>query len=102
MDELTGGVDPFGAGTAARRVAQNRVGRATPAAPALVYHGDADTLVDVSQGRGLRADWCAQGATVRYSELPLTGHVGGALLGGPGAVRWLAERFAGIPAPSNC
>lgn len=101
-DELTGGVDPFGSGAAAARVAQNRVGGAAPAVPALVYHGGADTLVEVGQGRGLRADWCARGATVRYRELPLTGHVGAALLGGPGAVRWLAARFAGVPAPSNC
>ncbi|NMH91761.1 lipase [Pseudonocardia bannensis] len=84
------------------RLAENDAGSVAPAFPALVYHGGADELIPATQGRGLRADWCAHGATVQYTELPGAEHVGGAVLGGPAAVSWLADRFAGLPAPTSC
>ncbi|NMI01743.1 lipase [Pseudonocardia sp. K10HN5] len=94
--------DPLARDDVRARLAENSVGSVAPGFPALVYHGGADELIPVVQGRGLRSDWCARGATVHYLELPGTEHVTGAALGGPPVVGWLADRFAGRPAPSNC
>jgi hypothetical protein len=99
-EQLAAVPDPLGG--ARDRLAENSIGAVAPAFPALVYHGGADELIPVEQGRGLRADWCALGVPVRYEELPLTGHVQGAALGGPVAVDWLDGRFAGADAPSDC
>lgn len=99
-EQLTAVPDPLDG--ARDRLADNSIGAVAPAFPALVYHGGADELIPVEQGRGLRADWCALGVPVRYEELPLTGHVQGAALGGPIAVEWLDDRFAGSDAPSDC
>lgn len=99
--QLIAAPDPL-TGDAGERLGENGVGADAPAFPAFVYHGGVDELIPVAQGRGLRADWCAGGTTVQYTELPLTGHIGGAALGGTPAVNWLADRFAGSPAPSSC
>lgn len=99
-EQLTAVPDPLDG--ARDRLAENGIGAAAPAFPALVYHGGADELIPVEQGRGLRADWCALGVPVRYEELPATRHVQGAALGGPIAVEWLDHRFAGADAPSDC
>lgn len=99
--QLTAVPDPI-AGEAGERLDDNGAGSVAPAFPALVYHAGADELIPVAQGRELRADWCALGAEVSYRELPATGHIGGAGLGGPFAVEFLGERFAGAQAPSSC
>ncbi|WP_308259254.1 lipase family protein [Pseudonocardia sp. H11422] len=94
--------DPLAGEDVQVRLAENGAGSVAPAAPALVYHGGADELIPVTQARGLRADWCEQGATVQYTELPGAEHVDGAVLGGPAAANWLADRFADHPAPTSC
>lgn len=100
-EQLSAVPDPV-AGAAGERLRENGVGADGPSFPAFVYHGGVDELIPVEQGRGLTADWCAGGTDVEYLELPLTGHIGGAVLGGQPAVDWLAGRFAGSPAPSSC
>ncbi len=89
-------------GEAVVRLGENSVGAVAPGFPAFVYHGAADELIPVAQGRGLRADWCALGVPVEYREFPAIEHVGGGVLGGPLAVNWLADRFADKSAPTTC
>jgi hypothetical protein len=84
------------------RLAENRAGTQAPAAPVYLYHGTADELIPLAVGRQLRADWCRQGATVRWQEIPLAEHILGVTVGGPAAMAWLGDRFAGRPATSNC
>lgn len=85
-----------------RIVAEQRIGRTRPAAPVLVTHSRLDDVIPFGVGEQLVADWCARGATVRFSANLAPGHVGGVLphLGRTG--RWLAARFRGEPAPTTC
>jgi hypothetical protein len=99
-EQLSAVPDPLAG--ARDRFAENSVGGFAPAFPALVYHGAADELIPVTQGRGLRDDWCRLGVPVRYTELPATGHVGAAARGAPAAVAFLADRFAAGSVPSSC
>ena len=46
--------------------------------------------------------FCAAGVKIDHVETLLGEHVGVALTGAPGAVAYLAARFAGRPAPEDC
>jgi hypothetical protein len=72
-----------------------------PKVPTLQYHATADDLVPFAQARDLHTRWCARGADTRLVTLP-GNHVVGAILGGPGAITWLADAFAGQPQPASC
>ena len=84
------------------RLAENRAGTRAPTAPVYLYHGTADELIPLAVGRRLRADWCGLGASVRWQEIPLAEHILGVSVGGPAAMTWLGDRFAGKPVTSNC
>ncbi|HVL84706.1 MAG TPA: alpha/beta fold hydrolase [Pseudonocardia sp.] len=99
-EQLSADADPLAG--ARGRLAENSVGATAPAFPALVYHGGADELIPVEQGRDLRDGWCALGVDVRYREFPLGTHIGTAAVAGSSAVGFLAERFSGVDAPSDC
>lgn len=85
-----------------RRLRASDLGTRKPDAPVYLYHGTLDELIPYGVGKQLRADWCARGATVRWSSIPLGEHVLGAIVGARPAADWLAERFAGKPADGNC
>ncbi|MFI6054958.1 lipase family protein [Streptomyces violascens] len=84
------------------RLAESKLGTHRPDAPVYLYHGTVDELIPYAVGRQLRSDWCAKGADVEWHALPLLGHIGGVTVGGVPAANWLADRFAGKPAQSNC
>jgi pimeloyl-ACP methyl ester carboxylesterase len=84
------------------RLTDNRAGDRAPAAPVFLYHGTADELIPIAVGRELRTQWCGLGASVRWQEIPLAEHILGVAVGGPAAMTWLGNRFAGRPATSNC
>lgn len=84
------------------RLAENRAGTRAPGAPVYLYHGTFDELIPLSVGRGLRTAWCGLGAPVRWQEIPLAEHILGVGIGGPAAMTWLGDRFAGRPVTSNC
>lgn len=83
-------------------VDEQALGRVAPKVPVIVSHSGADEVVPVEVGRALAADWCAKGATVQFVEVPVPTHVGGAIGAYQGVSDWLAARFAGEKAPSNC
>jgi alpha-beta hydrolase superfamily lysophospholipase len=71
----------------------------TASAPMLVLFGDADTTVDPAWTRDAVRRGCASGDVIASVEQPGRGHTDVDL----GAVLpWLRDRFAGVPAPSNC
>jgi hypothetical protein len=74
----------------------------TPAAPIYDYHAVLDELAPITGDRALMARYCAAGAVVQHVESPLDEHVSLALTGAPGAIAYLADRFAGRRAPSTC
>jgi pimeloyl-ACP methyl ester carboxylesterase len=84
------------------RLADNRAGTQAPAAPVYLYHGSADELIPRGVGERLRTEWCGLGATVHWQQIPLAEHILGVSIGGPAAMAWLGQRFAGRPATNNC
>ncbi|MGW5121176.1 lipase family protein [Streptomyces noursei] len=84
------------------RLRESTLGTRTPDAPVYLYHGTADELIPYAVGARLRAEWCARGARVQWTSIPLGEHVLGAIVGAAPAADWLADRFAGRPVPDNC
>ncbi|UOX92738.1 lipase family protein [Amycolatopsis sp. FBCC-B4732] len=91
----------------------------TPSVPGFIAQGNAgflegttSTLPGIGTGdgvmvagdvRALARQYCATGnATIKYVQYDALSHVGGAAAWAPAAIGWLADRFAGKPAPSNC
>lgn len=85
-----------------QRLRESDLGTRRPDAPVFLYHGTLDELIPYGVGKQLRTDWCAKGAEVRWAPIPLGEHVVGAVAGAVPAADWLAGRFAGKPAHSNC
>ncbi|MDC5696556.1 NPCBM/NEW2 domain-containing protein [Intrasporangium calvum] len=73
-----------------------------PAVPTLVSHSQLDDIVAYQAGLGTAQRWCAQGAPVQFKPNLAPGHVGGALASYVDAQAFLADRFAGKAATSNC
>lgn len=68
----------------------------------LMQHGLLDEVIPYAIGTGLRDQYCAEGVTVEFQTYPLADHALGAVATAPGAIAWLADRLAGIPAATNC
>ncbi|MFD9906361.1 lipase family protein [Streptomyces sp. NPDC059063] len=85
-----------------QRLRESRVGTRAPDAPVYLYHALADELIPYGVGKQVRADWCARDANVEWHTVPLGEHVSGVITQSPLAAQWLADRFEGKPARSNC
>ncbi|ADB53239.1 Triacylglycerol lipase [Conexibacter woesei DSM 14684] len=79
----------------------NNLGVVRPSVPLLQYHGSYDEVIPYAVEERLHRQWCALGATSRLSAYPLE-HVTTQLGAQIEVVNWLADRFAGRAAPSNC
>lgn len=84
------------------RLAESRLGTSGPGHPVYLYHGLLDELIPHRLGAGLRQDWCARGATVRWRTHRGLKHLDTVLAGSAPAADWLADRFGGRPAGGNC
>ncbi len=79
----------------------NNLGTVKPAVPVLQYHGAIDEVIPYAVEQKLHDQWCALGA--RSQLTPWIGeHVTTQLLAQTDVVNWIANRFAGQTAPSNC
>lgn len=76
------------------------VGQRKGAGPILVLQGTGDGLY-ATYDRFL-ADICATGTKVHGITYPNISHDHVLVKGGPDALTWLADRFAGRPAPNDC
>ncbi len=83
------------------RLNEQRLGTMAPKVPTYVYHGTLDNIVPFQFGERLRNGWCSLGASVEFRSGPYE-HLLGIFLGAPGGVQFLADRFAGKAAISNC
>ncbi|MCO4253230.1 lipase family protein [Pseudarthrobacter raffinosi] len=72
-----------------------------PNAPVHFYMASHDELVVPANADKLVQHYCEEGVKVQYIKYPGE-HVTAQVTGFPGAVAWLADRFAGKPAPSSC
>jgi hypothetical protein len=102
LNEFTVSPDSLADPVARSVLADNALGATAPRTPVFLYHAYFDQLIPVTVGRQLKADYCAAGARVRYHEDYVTDHIGLAGTAAPLAVSYLADRFAGRPAPTNC
>ncbi|MCQ4118036.1 lipase family protein [Rhodococcus tibetensis] len=68
--------------------------------PMLVVVGERDNLI-LPQWTSEAVDKaCEQGDVIEFESRPGEGHADGRAV--PGAVQWIADRFAGVPAPNTC
>lgn len=86
---------------------QDRLGRSTlgstpPQIPVHQYHASFDEMVPLAPAEALRDQYCAAGVQLSWSEYLLAEHALGMVEGFPGAVTFMAARFAGLPATSTC
>jgi hypothetical protein len=102
LNEFTVSQDPLAEPVAQTVLADNALGNRAPTTPVFLFHAYFDQLIPVEVGRQLKADYCAGGTKVSYYEDYVTEHIGLDITAAPLAVSYLADRFAGRPAPSSC
>jgi len=81
---------------------QNTPGAASPDAPLFITQGDADKIVSPAVTAAFVQRLCDQGETVAFHSYPGEGHITTPAVSVPDLVPWVADRFAGKPAPSTC
>ncbi|MFI9509651.1 lipase family protein [Nocardia sp. NPDC052566] len=72
-----------------------------PRVPVYEWHGTNDQ-VDPWLAREVMGRYCASGTPVLLDLIPGADHGSAIFQGAPRAYGYLSDRFAGIPAPSNC
>ncbi|WP_405484703.1 lipase family protein [Nocardia sp. NBC_00511] len=70
-------------------------------APLYEWHGGSDQ-VPLNLAMATAGRYCAAGTPVQFDIIPGADHLGAILPGSANAMNYLADRFAGRPAPSNC
>ena len=78
----------------------------TPNVPLLMGVGNddgtGDSVMIANDGQGPRGTYCTRGLSVQYQEYPGADHTAGFAAFAPDAITFLQQRFAGLPAPSDC
>ena len=83
-------------------VEKNNPGATRTNAPLLIIQGDADPIVTPDVTARLVDKLCAEGERVELRLLKGIGHLDAGHVAVPGVVQWIADRFAGKPAPTIC
>lgn len=83
-------------------LAQNTIGTLPAAIPVFIAQGTADDTVDPPVTSNYVHKLCAAGSKVHAVAVQGVGHALVAKDAAPTAVAWMADRFAGQPAPSDC
>jgi hypothetical protein len=73
-----------------------------PDKPMLVINGEDDTQVLPAWVQSAVSQSCALGGRIEYLQIPNTGHLDLIPKVTHTMERWIADRFTGTPAPSNC
>ncbi len=81
---------------------RNSPGHARAGAPVFIAQGTADTTVDPQVTKRFAKALCAKGERVAFVELPGVSHIFVARDSAPTAIKWMNDRFKGLPAPSSC
>ena len=85
-----------------RLLEENSPGPLPPGIPVFLAQGSEDGLVRPSVTKAYRARLCENGSRVNFVLLQDVGHAFVARDVASAAVAWIASRFAGEPAPTNC
>ena len=83
-------------------LAENTIGALPPSMPVFLAQGDADQVIQPAVTRGYMQTLCAAGSRVTFLSLPGVGHGTAAMKSALAAIGWIADRFAGAPAPNDC
>jgi hypothetical protein len=94
-------VDPTTTPAFAAALNANNLGTTKPAVPVYQYHGAQDEVIPYAVEQTLHNQWCALGGTSKLVSY-LGEHVTTQLVAQTDVVNWIANRFAGQAAPSNC
>ncbi|MCI0636402.1 MAG: lipase family protein, partial [Actinobacteria bacterium] len=81
---------------------ENTPGQAPIPAPVLVVQGEADHIVDAEITKRFVEQRCAEGQSIALQLYPGVGHLATGNVAAPDVTRWIADRFAGKPAPTTC
>jgi len=81
---------------------RNAPGQARAGAPVFIAQGTADKTVDPQVTRRFAKALCAKGERVLFVTLPGVPHIFAARDSAPTAIKWMNDRFKGLPAPSSC
>jgi alpha-beta hydrolase superfamily lysophospholipase len=98
LEADVGNTEPF-----ASHLEQNTPGNIPTPVPMFVYHGDADEQIPAVASELMVRRMCARGGfTVHREVLPGQGHAQSIRAVLPEARRWIDDRLADRPAPSDC
>lgn len=70
--------------------------------PMYMVQGTTDEVVLPWPNAMVQEQWCNAGSTISVLWMGEVNHMKAALVGGPSAVDWIADRFAGRPAGRSC
>ncbi|MFD0684243.1 lipase family protein [Actinomadura fibrosa] len=84
------------------RVAENTLGAESIKVPVFQYHSTADEIVAFGQDKELRDAYCKAGVPVTWKTWDRISHITLVYRGNGDAMAFLADRFGGKPAASNC
>jgi hypothetical protein len=70
--------------------------------PIFHYHDATDEFAPYEPALTTMQRWCRRGSTVETHVDPAGEHIAYLAVGAPLAVSYLADRFAGVPAPNGC
>lgn len=73
-----------------------------PRVPIYHYHARLDELAPIGPARATMRRFCAHGTVVQSKERLLGEHLTEIVLGAPGALQFLSDRFAGKPPRNTC
>ena len=74
----------------------------TPSAPVYEYHAKFDQLAPIGTARKQLRRYCDDGVPVQHVVNAFTEHISQTVVGAPGAVAFLAQRFAGQAPKNSC
>jgi pimeloyl-ACP methyl ester carboxylesterase len=80
----------------------NSVPARNPGVPMLITQNPGDKIVSPAVTRAYVAKMCRSGARLRFESVNGQGHETSARDATALTMQWIASRFAGAPAPSNC
>ena len=85
-----------------KRIEQMALGNVSAQAPIAIYQGDDDPEIFPAATEAYVKKACASGTTISYSHYADTDHLRISERARPDFLSWIADRFAGKPAPSSC
>jgi hypothetical protein len=102
LSEFTTSSKPYDLPVLHRALAANSLFSLRTAAPIYDYHTTSDEIVPVAVANAFVARSCAAGDRIQVVRTPLNTHITEQLVGAPGAMQFLAQRFGQAPVINSC